>query len=66
MTLEPPDPYFPIVPVATLDAANLPKTARDEPHLLTAVLVIASRGQLTHSIRLYRVHLTLTAPRSDR
>lgn len=45
MTLEPPDPYFPIVPVATLDAANLPKTARDEPHLLTAVLVIASRGQ---------------------
>lgn len=38
------DPYFPIVPLATLDAVNLTRTARDEPHLLTAVLVIASRG----------------------
>ncbi|KAI5362464.1 hypothetical protein Slin15195_G061210 [Septoria linicola] len=36
-------PYFPIVPLATLDAVNLSKTARDEPHLLTAILVIASR-----------------------
>jgi hypothetical protein len=36
-------PYFPLVPVATLDAGNLTKTAREEPHLLTAVLVIASR-----------------------
>ena len=36
-------PYFPLVPAATLDAANLTKTARDEPHLLTAILVIASR-----------------------
>lgn len=38
-------PYFPIVPLATLDAVNLTKTARDEAHLLTAVLVIASRGE---------------------
>jgi len=36
-------PYFPLVPAATLDAGNLAKTAREEPHLLTAVLVIASR-----------------------
>jgi hypothetical protein len=36
-------PYFPLVPAATLDAVNLTKTARDEPHLLTAILVIASR-----------------------
>ena len=36
-------PYFPLVPSATLDAGNLAKTAREEPHLLTAVLVVASR-----------------------
>ena len=30
-------PYFPIVPEATLDAANLSKTAREEKHLLTAL-----------------------------
>lgn len=36
-------PYFPLVPAATLDAVNLTKTARDEPHLLTAIMVIASR-----------------------
>lgn len=36
-------PYFPLVPAATLDAVNLSKTARAEPHLLTAILVIASR-----------------------
>ena len=36
-------PYFPLVPAATLDAGNLTKTARDEIHLLTAILVIASR-----------------------
>lgn len=36
-------PYFPLVPAATLDAVNLAKTAREEPHLLTAVLVVASR-----------------------
>lgn len=36
-------PYFPLVPAATLDAGNLAKTAQDEKHLLTAILVIASR-----------------------
>lgn len=36
-------PYFPLVPSATLDAVNLARTAQEEPHLLTAVLVIASR-----------------------
>lgn len=36
-------PYFPLVPDATLDVANLSKTAREERHLLTAILVIASR-----------------------
>ncbi|WPH05075.1 Hypothetical protein R9X50_00797400 [Acrodontium crateriforme] len=36
-------PYFPIVPRETLDAGNLAKTALEEHHLLTAILVIASR-----------------------
>lgn len=36
-------PYFPLVPAATLDANNLSRTARDERHLLTAILVIGSR-----------------------
>lgn len=36
-------PYFPLVPAATLDAVNLAKTSVEEPHLLTAVLVVASR-----------------------
>ncbi|KAK0306419.1 hypothetical protein LTR91_005476 [Friedmanniomyces endolithicus] len=36
-------PYFPLVPAATLDSANLTRTAREEKHLLTAILVIASR-----------------------
>jgi hypothetical protein len=36
-------PYFPLVPRATLDVSNLSRTAREEPHLLTAILVIASR-----------------------
>jgi hypothetical protein len=36
-------PYFPLVPAATLDAGNLAKTGQDERHLLTAILVVASR-----------------------
>ena len=36
-------PYFPLVPAATLDAGNLAKTVQDERHLLTAILVVASR-----------------------
>jgi len=36
-------PYFPLVPTSTLDAVNLSRTAQSERHLLTAILVIASR-----------------------
>lgn len=36
-------PYFPIVPASTLDAVNINRTAREEKHLLTAILVVASR-----------------------
>lgn len=36
-------PYFPLVPAHTLDVANLVSTAREERHLLTAILVISSR-----------------------
>ena len=36
-------PYFPLVPQANMEVANLAKIAREEPHLLTAILVIASR-----------------------
>lgn len=36
-------PYFPVVPATTLDATNLNKTAREERHLLTAIMVVASR-----------------------
>ncbi|KAK5113417.1 hypothetical protein LTR62_003517 [Meristemomyces frigidus] len=36
-------PFFPIVPAATLDANNLSRTASQEKHLLTSILVIASR-----------------------
>lgn len=36
-------PYFPLVPAATLDTRNLALSAREEPHLLTAMLVIASK-----------------------
>ncbi|KAI4738660.1 hypothetical protein E4T50_10883 [Aureobasidium sp. EXF-12298] len=36
-------PYFSIAPPSTLDTNNLVNTAKDEPHLLTAMLVIASK-----------------------
>ncbi|EME84251.1 uncharacterized protein MYCFIDRAFT_107328, partial [Pseudocercospora fijiensis CIRAD86] len=36
-------PYFPLVPRHTLDAVHLTRTAREEAHLLTAILVVASR-----------------------
>lgn len=36
-------PYFSIAPPSTLDTTNLVNTAKDEPHLLTAMLVIASK-----------------------
>lgn len=35
--------FYPIVPAASLDPRNLAETAREEPHLLTAMLVMASR-----------------------
>jgi hypothetical protein len=39
-------PYFSIAPPSTLDSTNLVKTAKNEPHLLTAMLVIASKDLL--------------------
>jgi hypothetical protein len=36
-------PYFSIAPPSILDANNLVNTAKNEPHLLTAMLVIASK-----------------------
>ena len=36
-------PYFPLAPKESLDLEGLGRTAREEPHLLTAMLVIASR-----------------------
>ncbi|KAG9559364.1 hypothetical protein KCU79_g8321, partial [Aureobasidium melanogenum] len=36
-------PYFSIAPPSTLDTNNLVNTAKEEPHLLTAMLVIASK-----------------------
>jgi hypothetical protein len=36
-------PYYPLAPVQTFDATKLPETAKHEPHLLTAILVIASK-----------------------
>lgn len=35
--------YFPIVPAHVLDASNISSVALEEPHLLTAILVIASK-----------------------
>ncbi|KAJ9645762.1 hypothetical protein H2201_003655 [Coniosporium apollinis] len=36
-------PYFPLVPPQTFHVARLADTAREEPHLLTAILVISSK-----------------------
>ena len=36
-------PYFPIVPPESFDRKNLPNLAKNERHLLTAMLVIASK-----------------------
>ncbi|KAK5148781.1 hypothetical protein LTR04_000510 [Oleoguttula sp. CCFEE 6159] len=40
-------PYFPLVPPATFDPSNLASVAEGEPHLLTAILVIASKDIVT-------------------
>ncbi|KAF2157506.1 hypothetical protein K461DRAFT_273688 [Myriangium duriaei CBS 260.36] len=36
-------PYYPLVPKQTLNPANLSQTIVQEPHLLTAIMVIASK-----------------------
>lgn len=36
-------PYYPLAPVRTFDTTRLGETAKKEPHLLTAILVIASK-----------------------
>lgn len=36
-------PYYPLVPKETLNPANLAQTIAQEPHLLTAILVISSK-----------------------
>ena len=36
-------PYFALVPPSTFEPQNLPRVARCEPHLLTAILVIAAK-----------------------
>ncbi|KAF2014613.1 hypothetical protein BU24DRAFT_371300 [Aaosphaeria arxii CBS 175.79] len=36
-------PYYPLAPVRTFDTSLLAETAKKEPHLLTAILVIASK-----------------------
>lgn len=36
-------PYYPLVPAATFDLTRLATTAKKEPHLLTAVLLISSK-----------------------
>ncbi|TKX20760.1 fungal specific transcription factor domain-containing protein 54 [Elsinoe australis] len=36
-------PYYPLIQRESLNPANLARTAQEEPHLLTAVLVIASK-----------------------
>jgi len=36
-------PFFPIAHVASLDPANIRSIASDEPHLLTALLTVASK-----------------------
>lgn len=36
-------PYFPLAPPHTFDVSNLARTARQEKHLLTAILVISSK-----------------------
>jgi hypothetical protein len=35
--------YYPLAPVATFDPSKIAETAQKEPHLLTAILVIASK-----------------------
>lgn len=42
-------PYYPLAPARTFDTNNLGETAKNEPHLLTAILVIASKDLVEES-----------------
>ncbi|KAG8625435.1 hypothetical protein KVT40_007186 [Elsinoe batatas] len=47
-------PYYPIVQRETLDTTHLTRTIQEEPHLLTAILVISSKDLLDDQ-RIYNV-----------
>lgn len=36
-------PYYPLAPAQTFDKSRLPETLKNEPHLVTAILVISSK-----------------------
>jgi len=36
-------PYFPIVPMETFDPHRIPRLSKDEPHLFSAILTVASK-----------------------
>ncbi|KAF2646494.1 hypothetical protein P280DRAFT_12515 [Massarina eburnea CBS 473.64] len=42
-------PYYPLAPVETFDTTRLAVTAKKEPHLLTAILVISSKDLVEES-----------------
>lgn len=42
-------PYYPLAPMETFDIARVAYTAKNEPHLLTAILVIASKDLVEES-----------------
>ncbi|KAF2139006.1 uncharacterized protein K452DRAFT_233226 [Aplosporella prunicola CBS 121167] len=52
-------PYFPLVPPQTFDTTRLYETAQREPHLLTAILVIASKDLIeeTHTYEVCSAHM---------
>lgn len=45
-------PYYPLAPAQTFDTTKLAETAKKEPHLLTAVLVISSKD-LVEELHIY-------------
>jgi hypothetical protein len=42
-------PYYPLAPAETFDTTRLAHTAKKEPHLLTAILVISSKDLINES-----------------
>ncbi|ORY12960.1 hypothetical protein BCR34DRAFT_624061 [Clohesyomyces aquaticus] len=42
-------PYYPLAPARTFDTTRLAETAQNEPHLLTAILVISSKDLVEES-----------------